>query len=139
MLLQAGLQRKAIRILSLFYCLCCFSLSSPPVGDIQSLYFAALILQFFFSRVTETGTYQKPHHNETMLTMCVFCMQHEEKRVAQTSQRKQDFHCRCAKRRAERRTGGVKHSLCVSYVKSGECPINPDGDSRVNIYVHKPD
>lgn len=42
-------------------------------------------------------------------------------------------------RRAERRTEGVKHSLCVSYVKSGERPINPDGDSRVNIYVHKPD
>lgn len=35
--------------------------------------------------------------------------------------------------------GGVKHSLCVSHVKSGGCPINPDGDSRVNIYVHKPD
>lgn len=40
----SGLQRKAISILSLFYCLCCLSLSSPPVGNIQTLYFTALIL-----------------------------------------------------------------------------------------------
>lgn len=37
------------------------------------------------------------------------------------------------------RKGEIKHTLFFSYGKSRECPINPDRDSRVNIYVHKPD
>lgn len=32
----------------------------------------------------------------------------------------------------------IKHTLYFSVGKSRECPINPDRDSRVNIYVHKP-
>lgn len=71
MLLQAGLQRKAISILSPFYCLCCLSLSSPPAGDIQTRYFAALILLLFFGywdwHVSETSTLWDNIHNVCIL------------------------------------------------------------------------
>ncbi len=38
-----------------------------------------------------------------------------------------------------KRKEGIKHTLYFPYGKSKECPINPDHDSRVNIYVLKPD
>lgn len=36
-------------------------------------------------------------------------------------------------------TEGVKHTIYFSYVKCRKCPINPDCDSSVNTYIHKPD
>lgn len=93
--------------------------------------------------VIETGKDENCQYNETIFTPRALGIQYRENSVAQTSQSKQGFHCNCAERKLtsakEKRRGGIKSTLYFSYGKSGECPINPDRDSRVNIYVHKPD
>lgn len=37
------------------------------------------------------------------------------------------------------RKEGIEYTLCFLMGRGERCPINPDRDSHVNIYVHKPD
>lgn len=101
------------------------------------------ILRHFFCwmLVIEMGKHENCQYNGTIFTPRALSIQDSENMVASTSQSKQEFHSHCAKKETYlcTRKKGIKHTLYFSYGKSRECPINPDCDSRVNIYVHKPD
>lgn len=138
LLLHPVLQRQTIYLLSVFYCLCCLSVTSAA----QQLQTSKLfILQHFFCwiLVIETGENENCQYNETIFTPCALSIHYRANRVASQSKtsiaivQKETYLC------FSTRKGEIKHTLFFSYGKSRECPINPDRDSRVNIYVHKPD